>query len=314
MSAFDTGGHQSLFAYLGGLILLVFAGIILSLAMEKRHGNQKEASSLESKISSQAELIGDLKRQTDTMASRLNDSIIRSDDQGKEMEKLTALLSEQRITLRRLEEEQSQLQAGNLSLEESAEQFLSNQRKTARRKIVGITNAQLILADGTAYQDVTIRSVKGQVLSFSHARGFARVNLKELNEAWKAKLAWSPDELITRGSEESTPESPSRTEPRTVTEPDDSPSRIEEKRAAISAARSEFIEQRNLYQRAISETANARSKTHGSERSVPGSLETWEERAQRMDRLVQKYRFTYQLARDKLMAVSPGDPLLQPNR
>jgi hypothetical protein len=75
--------------------------------------------------------------------------------------------------------------------------------------------------------------------------------------------------------------------------------------------REEVRETRSRYLSAQSEASRARSEASMNRgRSVPGSLETWSERAVRMETASVRLRSQYMAARGKLAALAPSDSLL----
>lgn len=309
MSAFGTDDHQSLFAYLGGLIVLVFAGIILSLTLEKRHSSQRADLDLKEELSAQVERIRGLERESTLLTERLELAVSLSEQNAAELASLNALREEQAVALEHLIESRRTLEAETAILHSAIEEHQKQYREKVRTALIGTTHPKIGMADGSFYSDVTIRSIRNGILGFAHRGGFARVPIGDLEDVWKRKLSWDRSEAITtqgNPAPKSDGPRPSKSQP----EPREEPAKSSEDRAEIEKARLNLITQRDLYRRAVSEAATARSKAYGSERSVPGSLETWSERATRMEKLVQKYRASYQLARSQLMALAPGDPLL----
>ena len=73
------------------------------------------------------------------------------------------------------------------------------------------------------------------------------------------------------------------------------------------------MQARNRYLTAQNEAIRARSEANGFNRgkSVPGSLETWTQRAVRLEGVASKLRGQYVTARGKLAALAPRDSLLQ---
>jgi hypothetical protein len=171
--------------------------------------------------------------------------------------------------------------------------------------------AELRSLNGRTYREVAIRQVTAEGIEFRHADGISRLSPADLEAAWRERFQWDPEEIpkaVAKAeskaepkAEPKKPASPRKERPAPQTTEDE----LEELRAAVIATQADV-------DAALAEVGRSRSEALTNRgRSVPGSLETWSERATRMEGVAKQLKTRNAAARARLAAVSPGDPALR---
>ncbi len=320
MGAFEQEDHGWLFGIVGGIIALVFAGIIVSLLIDNRTASTDgDVLRLEVEIARQEAKLEDLEIRRETLVRQLEERLEASDHDAR-LAELSGIRTERRQQRRAAENAISEARETIEKLQTASRDYRIRYHERAREELVGETFDSFTLVDGTSYSKVKITGHDDEGLRIRHAHGGAKLRYTDLPQDWKERLQWSPllqvaDSPSERTVEERTPDS-RRSHP----SPESGNGRELEKASVeedvelqqrIHDARSRVIRYRADYLEASREASIARSKSYSSERSVPGSLETWQERALRMDRAASQARRLYLEARSDLARDSPGDPLLR---
>ncbi len=313
MGAWDNHEHAGLFSALGGLIVLVFAGIVVSLVTDPdNHEPEPGARRLADTLKAQEGRIHELSLALSRDSARWKAVLPRLNQpaEARRLEETLAALVERR---RSLESEVQDQRAKVAAIQKEAEAYRLNYRETTRRAMVGQEFETLVLPDGTRYRDVRITAYDREGFRIRHAHGGARLGFRELPESWKQRLQWDPlEESRTKRTVSAGTPAPAKESPEKEAPPAPGPSETDQERMfRIEDARNRLTRYQADYRDARSEASLARSKAHGPERSVPGSLETWAARAQRMERAAQTARRLYLEARRDLRSLAPNDPLLR---
>lgn len=156
------------------------------------------------------------------------------------------------------------------------------------------------------YRDPVIKSVDETGLTVRHRSGVARVTVAQLSSAFRETLDLSLEEARRTRAQEARSESRARPEKGRQDEPKSEEGRTtgESQPARLVAARKRVAQLRELIREADRQAAEARHHDRQSKnRSVPGSLETWQQRAQRLARKALSYR--NQLAELELLLDQP---------
>lgn len=315
MRSFDELG--GLYAILLGVVVLVFAGIGVSLVFDNQISLDRAESDMQRIIDRQEETILDLEGDIKDARRRWREDYAPRLDQADRTATLRRELDV--ITSRRelLSERRSDLAAAIPELEEQTSDYVSRLRTRARSRLVGRSFDRFELRDGREYADVRIRGVDDHGIRISHATGIARLAFADFTDKWREKVHWRPDEQGT-GNETppSSPETPPRTmererereRQRAVT---DKLAEQEEQTAHLDRLRRRLRATRQRYISLRQSAREARSRANrGDQRSVPGSLETWAERAERLDQRRQRVYLRYREYFADLAEIAPGDRLL----
>ncbi|MEM1083353.1 MAG: hypothetical protein AAGI48_04480 [Verrucomicrobiota bacterium] len=319
-----SGDHAGLFAFLFGVIILVFCGIGLSLVAEKKLSLGSSKVSIEESIEKDRQEFDKLTKQKKAARRRLDEQSPSATGQD---DLIDGLQNESEINLGRLSVLRSNLSTLEHELEKLSgfrEQHDEKYRKQVRGAAVGTKLPELSLPRGKTYHEVVIRGFDPSGLKIQHRLGTARIPYRDLPESWKTRLHWSPDEHLATRPRVATPkEGPPATassDPKEETlsrepEPLSDIRRDDEPSSDIDAIRLRVIRAQSVYRQATSQAAEAHRNANSSQnRSVPGSLETWGERATRLDQWVRRIRKELNQAEEELRSVRPGDPLLKRTR
>jgi hypothetical protein len=215
-------------------------------------------------------------------------------------------------------------------LREAFAGYRMNYRKRLWGKAVGRELGEVRTNGGKVYREVTIRNVSALGMRISHRTGSATLEVVDLSdefleayqlshaeargilatrrEAQRARLeereqereAVRQQELADareRASEAKSRIPSRRVPPRTVRDP--------EKEAEIAELRLEVAGLRARVATLRAQVAEARRKAYGNQRSPPGSLETWEQRAVRLAGVAGKLNAKLEVVVGRLRALDP---------
>jgi hypothetical protein len=295
----DHGGISSgTLIFLAGLILLVFAGIFFSLAIDKRFRFSSGRAALERSIAAQQRELESLEKKLATARGRWerNYQPLQGQDLKLESARESAAAAAarlQHLTAARLAAEES-LQDEQLAFQDYRERY----RRQVRLDAVGERLDELRVRSGKVYRAVTIRRVTPAGLEIGHAEGNSRVRPDDLEPSWGERFQWSPDETAAFLAKEAAAAIPAARQDRSSEK--SAPASEGPDVVALNAAMAQALAR---MERAQHEADRARSEASTNRgKSVPGSLETWDERAQRMEAAAAQYRAHYLQARARLHA------------
>lgn len=314
MGSFEQSDHGGPFAIVIGIIGLVFGGIVLSLLIESRMDDSAAAVSLEGDIAKQEVRLEELGFQWESSNRQWQECRGAFDHQDELTELRVAAENRER---RRgdLEEKASAMLDEIEELTASFANYRVAYHESARKRLVGKEFPSFTLTDGTTYHEVRVTGHDDKGLQIRHATGGAKLRYSEMPREWRERLQWSPLLKVEKrnfgdAGMPGPPESLSKgIDP---TSPDRGPAEEEQKEISrrVQDARTRLLRARAEYVDASYAASMARSKASGSERSVPGSLETWSEHAVRMERAANSARRRQLEAWADLAELAPGDPLL----
>ncbi|MEX1115764.1 MAG: hypothetical protein WEB53_10980 [Akkermansiaceae bacterium] len=183
--------NPGLFYFMFGIIVLVMAGVGLSILIDKR---MKSSSGM---VRVQREIqLADEERQS--LKEWHQDSSLLLADRGQRLQGNSAKWSEFQHQLESLRQRQSALQARRRELlgEISAlEQDFSRHRAEYRRRTwlaaMGEKIGTLTLPGDREYHEAVITRVTEEGLEIRHQHGIARIRPAELGPKWQARLQWS---------------------------------------------------------------------------------------------------------------------------
>jgi hypothetical protein len=208
----------------------------------------------------------------------------------------------------------------------AADQYGSYQdryRQQVRGEGMGEKMAELRSQSGRIYKNVTVSKVSAAGIEIRHDEGVSRLLPEDLDPSWDERFQWDQEEMARLLQQERSrenrhgesvdkanakaqlpaPKPASRRKPPKEKDPEDA--KLEELRQAVVDARDRLND-------AQAEVARARMEAVSNKgRSVPGSLETWSQRAARLETSSAKLRAQYVSARGALATVAPNDALLK---
>jgi hypothetical protein len=292
----------------------VFAGIGISLLVDKRFRFSSGRASLEQELSDGRHHLDQLEVRRDAARERWTSEIGPRAGQDEELEFAARELRESRKRLGELRERRSELEAAIGAEDDAFRDYRAAFRQSARAAAAGERRDELTARGGKVYKEVTLTRVTSEGVEFSHSEGVSRLRPEELDPSWQERFQWHPEERIqaasgtkpAEGGQDATPTPPAPA----LSSAED----LAEQAAAkkLAGLRRDFAEALRHLGKAEAELARARADAGANRgRSVPGSLETWEERVRYLEANSAKFRERYLAARGRLAAASPDDGLLR---
>ncbi|MFD0895558.1 hypothetical protein KBB96_19510 [Luteolibacter ambystomatis] len=282
--------NSGTYMVVGGMILLVFGGIFLSVAADQRSSFLSANKAVNQDIRNNEELLTSLTprlqrlKQLDATASpRL--------EQAAELEAIEGRLVDQQLQLDSLRTRSAALKTSLLSVGDSYEKYRTTYRKGIWDAAANEKMPELVLRNGRRYQDVTILRVTPVGLEISHSDGNARVSAADLDGKWQERFQWKDDERLEvlkreREALQQAANAPVPPVPSGNLAPAPAGSSNDLDRLQI-----EFNAWNAKVAALRAQRDEALSRSNGSSQSPPGTLETWAARATRLsgelDRAVQ---------------------------
>jgi len=300
--------------FLVGLIVLVFVGICFSRMVDKRFQFSSGKADMEQAIAEEKNQLEGLRHQAEVARKEFEAKSRPLRDQPAELEKMRLRVSTSSQHLRELREQQADLKNGIEAETRSFADYRATFRKQARQAAAGEKLAQLQAVGGKVYQEVTIRRVTPEGMEIAHSQGVSRLRPEDLGESWHQRFQWDDEEnagvvIVNAGK-------PAGKQP--VMQAEEKPVLPSEKQAKeevekkLASLRHDVTETKRHLDRAELEVSRARSDSKANRgKSVPGSLDTWEERIAHLEAASEIFRSKYLDARGKLAAESPDDAVLR---
>lgn len=325
----DYEEHSGLFTFLGGMIVIVMVAVGISLVMDKKFKSSTGVGELRREVREQEEEIKELAvRHNAQEMLLLKNADLAKNSRGEKagLDREAVFLKEQEAVLR---EKKAGLLAAVAKLETDFSQYRAKYRTRTWAAAVGENLGDITLRGGRDYKGAQITKVTDVGLEIRHEHGFARLQAPDLSTALQDRFQWNDEERRLRLKEEDErlhgkpkpavavasggdDEDPGASRQETVTSKDagDARAEREEKRAKLRASREKVRAWKSKVSRLSSERSEAVSNSYGSSNSVPGSLETWKTRSERLAKELAHARHELDIARGRLAAISPDDPEL----
>ncbi len=309
-----------------GIIVLVMAGVGLSLVIDKRLKYSSGSVKFEKEmILETSELEGLIARREDAArhlgeAEKRHGSVIATGGVGpEEMETMKEWKSVLEVTQERLCE-------SIIKLDKDFAEYRTDYLRRVRQSAIGESLGNITLRNGREYKQVTINQVTDMGLEVRHADGIARIKASDLDKKMQDRFQWtdvyrrkilkSETEIqidVSAGEVERGAEAPAETsEPITPVERRLA-SRGASETAELPSLRRAVSDWRSRVKKLSADRAEAQSRaSYGNQASVPGRLETWTARSERIGNELLRAQGALTLAEANLAAVAPNDPLLKP--
>ena len=321
---FDDSNDQSgTVGVLIGIIVLVFVAVGLSLLADNRFQFSSNRITIEETVAKDAVELEKLRDQLESAEEEWRVASGPLEGQGERVKLIKAKIAASGSRIPDLRGRRDLLLKEVGEADAAFRDYQDRFRRQVRGEATGEKHAELLLATGRTYTNVAIRRVTSAGIEITHSHGITRVKPKELDASWNERFQWDQEEVekvlaAERAREERHRKMVEKANAKPVapakkTKPL-SKAKLARKEAAerVAVLRRDVIDARNLWTAAESEAENARSEARSNRgRSVPGSLETWEAKARRLDAASAKLREKYDLACGRLAVVSPTDPLLR---
>jgi len=312
----DSSEQSGTVGFLVGIIILVFAGIFFSLLADKRFKFSSGKASLEESVSDGKRHVAKLEAQLEASKELWKK---KARPLEKQPEAFRAAADQARESGSRLVSLRQRLKAAKaelLAVEEGFRAYRDQYRKQVRIAAIGEELPELKSLGGKTYSDVTVTRVTADGVDFKHARGITRLGPNELDQSWSERFQWHPEEQAKVAPPVAKPPVVVMVQPaRKPKVEKGSPAQDakEDPQKRLAGLRRDVSEALRFLQKAEGELERTRTEAANSRsRSVPGSLETWEDKVKRMESLTEKFRAQYNAARANLGAVAPNDPMLLP--
>jgi hypothetical protein len=318
--------HPGVFTFMVGMIVLVMAGVGLSLVIDRRLSFSSGKLRTQREINLDAAEIESLAATRDERSRLLESQTEKppnSSEAAAEILGKTETMRQRQVTL---EDACKQLHQAIAGIEGDFSRFRAEYRRKTWAGAQGEKLGNLVLANGREYRDATITRVTDVGLEIRHADGIARIQAPDLDQKIQDRFQWNDEERrkilkqesahlegIAAGPAEEVPAIAARI-------PETSVSETRRPLANTTPDSSELATLRRLVIGWKSKVAMLRiersvalsNSGYGSHTSVPGSLETWGAKAARLGNELARASSELAVAKSNLAAVAPADPLLKP--
>jgi DNA repair exonuclease SbcCD ATPase subunit len=309
------GDDQSgVLTFLVGIVVLVLAGVGLSLLVDRRFSFSQGKAALETTIDANDDELAQLTARRDDSQARLDRQLPRRTGGTSELSKLTATSADLGHRLGEARRKVASLEIEIPKLEETFSRHREQYRQSEWVRAVGESLGNLTVRGGREYRRAEITQVTEVGLEIRHEDGIARLQAPDLPAELCDRFQWDDarrtkalqderkqHEEITRADD------PQRSAPPFAQPSGDKPPDQEN----LARLRADVARLKSRVRSLGSEHADARSQASFGAPSVPGSLETWSARASRLGAELAKARAALALSRERLATVSPGDSLLR---
>ena len=313
--------HSGITTFLVGCIIVVMTGVGLSLLADRRFGFSRNESELQRDITTGETDLAQLKATYQELSPQVaaSDAKLRLIDQNRQALVRQLRDMDQRRTT--LEASRKDLQPARTALAEEFRHYRQQSRDKIRAEAVGEALGDLKIRGGREYRKAIIVRVTDVGLEIHHQEGTARVQAPDLNDALRERFQWNDEDRYARLKEETAQAAAAPADPpppspkpaatnRPTPPPSDTPNpdagTLKILRGRVTTAKSQVAQLTNHTNEALAKAS------FGRERSVPGSLETWQNRANRLKVDLAKARQELAAAKAQLADLAPGDPLLLP--
>lgn len=313
--------NSGLLTFMVGLILVVFAGVALSLLVDRKFSFSQRVSNLAGQIEAGATELAQLKATHGELENRFNNLEPKRRQAMESKAAVARKLSAMTARRKALTDTMENLRNGLPALEKEFAGYRAAYRDSARAAAVGESLGTLAVRGGREYRQAVITRVTDVGLEIRHENGIARIQAPDLNQAMHDRFQWDDEARRASLSEEnalheaiaSTAPSTDKTNIKPPVVPDTGGRTEPMPPAKVESLRSKVLLWRTRVSQLKAERSQALSAaSYGSQSSVPGSLETWQAKASRLGAELAKASGELAAAKAALAAASPGDPLLRP--
>ena len=306
---------SGLTSFLIGCIVVVMAGVGISLLVDRRFGFSSNEAMLQRDLATGETDISQLQGSCRLLAPQVATSEANSQRFDAERQALVKQLGTLKQRRDSLEASRVALTPAIRALAEEFSRYRQRYRDQARNAAVGESLGNLKTRAGREFRNATIVRVTDVGLEIHHEEGTARVQAPDLSDTLRERFQWNDEErYATLKQESSLADSAAQpvTKPTTAkppAAPATPPLKVEPEQLRL--ARRRVMTAQAQVSQLVNDSREAISKaTYGREHSVPGSLETWQNRAARLNSELEKARLELTAARALLGDLSPGDALL----
>ncbi|MBB5352847.1 chromosome segregation ATPase [Haloferula luteola] len=292
--------HLGIFVVLFGIIALVMGGIGITTMSDQKSTRLSQSAALTLEIDSNQDRLKSLREEISSKTRTAAEYEI-------EGRKLEATLQQSRIEVASLQLRQESLAQKRTELVEQIPEIRHDlaaaqmaKKEALRRSMIGAYLGDVSTTRRT-YRQVRVTGFEPGAMRIVCQRGPATLPLSTLPANLKERIGWDP---IEEDLERQIPRTDRTPSPNIGKAAAPSEADIARAQADFASAKAEM----DQTQRSLEE---AQSQIGGSRKSPPGSLETYQERAQRLSRLLEQQRLRYEDSRNTLIRVHPNDSLLR---
>jgi hypothetical protein len=301
--------HPGLFTITAGIILLVFTGVGLSLLSDKRSSSGKGKEAAKREIRLAGEEIARMKEDRKVLEQHFQNLSRKSTAAKASFTRVSAELKEQQGRLEELTSKLANLRQEVPRIESEFDDYRANHRNQLWTSAAGQSLGILRTRDGKLYRQAVIRRVTSTSLDITCDTGPVNISIANLEQPLLERFQWTENEIgNARRSARDQPSpltAPVPPKPATPPPPPPAVANREELVKARTAVRLR-IDRTQTLENQLSEARNA---VASGKRSIPGSLETWQARAERLQLAVTRSRADLAAAKADLALLDPADPL-----
>lgn len=310
-------------AMLIGLIVLVLAGVWLSVATDKHINGARKQNELQEIISGDETFLQSLREQFKSKAYLVNAQASTNGKTEAEYKTLVNRIADAKTKKCHLIAAKVEDEEALRRLPVQFESYRKSYRQQTWLAAVGERHQIIKLLSGRVFDNVVIKRVTDVGLEISHQAGIARIDAIDLDNSWQQRFQWDKtqrkctlekENQALQANDTAAPAAPTRPNsnpaPETTMNPP-SASLIKPVAQDLDRMRASIIFWKGKVSNLQADYSEANYKrNNGKSRSVPGSLESWDEKAVRVRGELIKAQASLQLALIRLADVSPNDPLL----
>jgi hypothetical protein len=319
--------HPGIFTFMVGIIVLVMAGVGLSLVIDRRLNYSSGVVKKQREINLEAMELEHLTAWHSERSHLLNESELKlqkgAATNGGILGELKNLHQRQAV----LEEMRRELGKRIFSLEDAFSHYRADYRRKTWLAAVGENLGNLKVRSGREYKQAAITRVTDVGLEIRHEDGIARIQAPDLDSKLQDRFQWSDEERrqvlgqeqqdLEGNAKEAIPDDSAPadwTSKSSVPEVSRFQTEIAPDSAEVAALRRLVVAWRVKVNLLSGEHQEAMSRAgYGSQSSVPGSLETWSARASRLGKALARAQGELAVAKARLAVDAPSDPLLRPS-
>ena len=311
MARDDMAGIASM---LLGLVMLVLCAVGASLLADRHTDSGRATVALQEETHQQDDQILNLRARVTTARSEWESANHALESSANSAKAAASRIQSARTRIDELTREKHQLEEACQPIPAAFEQYREQARRQARNSAIGEHLASIQLKSGKSFENVTIKRVTDVGIEINHQSGIARIDATDLPASWHDRFQWDmqrrsailhEEQGALAALEPQHPAPPAESKTAGSSPPPAEADRMVEKLHASISYHQTHI--RALKSERREAESNLRS---GHSRSVPGSLESWDQKILRLNGEISQSQQVLQLAREKLSALRPGDPAL----
>jgi hypothetical protein len=303
-----------------GLIVLVFAGVGLSLLVDRRFSFSSQVSTMNKLIEAERRELEDLQgvhRGASLKLAEVEPMRQIAGSKSSEAGKSLANLTKRREVL---EAECGRLRTSISAMEEEFVSYRTKYREKIWAEAIGHSLGTLVVRGGREYRQAVISRVSEVGLEIRHENGTARLQATDLDASLQERFQWDDESRRARLREEHAAHASAERvsgvpSPVPIRQPDLQSKRVHERGnlQEVEALRARVIGWKSKIAQVRQQRDHALAEAYGTRSSSTGGLETWEQKAVRLGKELARLEGALAVAKADLARIAPNDPLLSQN-